>query len=539
MPHQAPKPTPLSEANTTKQLSFLSDIVENNITQVRSYLENGMNPNVEKKRLSAIELAVRTDNYEMVKLLLEYGANPLEKMGDTYLDMSVTAFSSSLEDSRILKLMFEYGANAQNINNFSAFSGAASKNREENFNFLLENSFDVNATIRQKDSILSFCAYDPSRVKMTNLLLIHGADVNAQTDQNVTALHNAITQGNSENVTLLLKYGADVNHQDYQGNNAVAKAVKFDNAEILKILIKYDADITSKLYKKVTPLVVAAVLDNYRVAQVLVDSMNVKDGGYILIAYKYGDSKMFNFLLDNGFRENSIKLGKSYINFYLVNDRDEELQEYLSIYGFDGFELRYISIKSRARLSKIFDKLLVKNSFNDKQKLSIAKNFQYVRDNQRAYKWMMDISAEKVDAKVKCNLSTNAGKVLIKACKKYAQQLQEKHLDKNLSFIYLVLKEYDKSIQASKRSLKKDKLPFVYSNMGHVYLIKGDKKRAYQAYKNYFVKLKSTTALIYMKEDFNVLKLAYPSRSAEFTEAYEYSKKIDREVMKKYLKSKR
>jgi len=531
-----PKPTPIVEAKTTESLTFLSDIVENNIGAVKKSLENGLNPNVERKNISAIELAVRKNNYEMVKLLLEYGANPLEKMSNTYIEISVAGYSSSLEDSRILKLMFEYGANAKNMNNFSAFSGAISKNREKNFDFLLEQGFDVNARSAKQDSILSFCVYEPSRVKMTKILIGHGADVNAKTDENITVLLTAIQEKNVENLKLLLENGADVNYADSYGNTAVAKAVKFDYPEVLKILIEYDADILSKLYNKVTPLVIATMLDNYKTAKVIVDNMKEKDANYILIAYKYGDSKMFNFLLNNGFGVPKIKLGKSFINFYLANGRDTELQEYLGVNEFNSFELRFISMKAREKISKIFDNLLVKNNFSNDEKLSIAKNFEYVRDNIRAYQWMMQVNAKDVPVKFRCIISSNVGKIDITACKTYEKILQEDSSDMRLSYIYLILKEYDNAIKASKISLKKDKKYYVYSNLGHSYLLKGDKKRAYRAYKNYIEKVDSESALFNIASDFEMLKLTYPKRVLEFEKAYIYTKRIDKEMLQKYMK---
>ena len=536
MIHSTPKPTPLLEANTTQELIFLHDIVDENVTAVQKSLEDGLNPNIQSQNISAIEFAIRRKNYEIIKLLLEHGANPLEKMSNFYLDITVAGYSSSLEDSRILKLMFEYGANAQNLNNFSTLSGAISKNRVENFNFLLENGFDVNARSKDADPILALSTYDPSHLKITEILLSKGADVNARNDENATILMSAITKGNSANVKLLLEHGVDVNHADLNGNTAVAKAVKFDNPQILKLLIEYDADITSKIYSKVTPLIIACVLDNYKSAKVIADAMKEKDGRYILIAYKYGDSKMLNFLLDNGFVVPNLTLGKPFINFYLANNRDKELQEYLSINEFKGFELRYISMKARARVSKIFDNLLLKNSFSDEQKLHISKNFEYVRDNKRAYKWMIQVDSKNIPVKFGCIISSNVGKTDISACQTYAKNLEKDGSNMRLSYIYLVLKEYDKSIKAAKISLKKDKKYYVYSNLGHSYLLKGERKKAYSAYKNYMKKLDSVSALLNIESDFEMLKYTYPKRVAEFEKAYEYSKKIDKEMMQKYMK---
>jgi len=536
MPQNTPKPTPLLEANTTQELTFLHDIVDGNLSAVAQSLKSGLNPNIESQDVSAIEFALRRQNYEMIKLLLEHGANPLEKMSNSYLDITVAGYSGSLEDSRILRLMFEYGANAQNLNNFSTLSGAITQNREDNLNFLIENGFDVNAKGKNADTVLGLSSYDPSHVKTTEILLSKGADVNAKNDDNATVLLSAISKGNSANIELLLKSGVDVNHADLQGNTAVAKAIKFDYAKILKLLIKYDADIISKIYKTATPLVIAAVLDNYKTAQVIVDAMKEKDSSYILIAYKYGDSKMLNFLLDNGFETPDLDLGKSFINFYLANGRDRELQAYLGKKEFKNFELRYVSMIAREKLSKIFDKLLLKNSFTNKQKLHIAKNFEYIRDNQRAYKWMREVDAQDVPVKFGCVISSNVGKTDISACQTYAKNLQKEKSHMRLSYIYLVLKEYDKGIKSAKISLKKDAAYYVYSNLGHSYLLKGEKKKAYRAYKNYIEKLDSVSSLLNIESDFKMLKLTYPKRAEEFDEAYAYTKKIDKEKLLNYMK---
>jgi tetratricopeptide (TPR) repeat protein len=124
----------------------------------------------------------------------------------------------------------------------------------------------------------------------------------------------------------------------------------------------------------------------------------------------------------------------------------------------------------------------------------------------------------------------------MKSCQTYAKTIQKEGLDMKLSYIYLVLKEYDKSIKSAKNSLKKDKKYYVYSNLGHSYLLKGEKKKAYRAYKNYIEKVDSVSALFNLKADFDMLKLTYPQRAVAFDRAYAYAKKIDKETMQNYMK---
>ena len=61
-------------------------------------------------------------------------------------------------------------------------------------------------------------AVESGKKEMTELLLAHGALVNAQDDAGRTALHLAVSAGSSPMAELLLAHGADVNLKDNQGN---------------------------------------------------------------------------------------------------------------------------------------------------------------------------------------------------------------------------------------------------------------------------------------------------------------------------------
>lgn len=58
--------------------------------------------------------------------------------------------------------------------------------------------------------------------EIVKLLIDNGADVNAKTNFNSTALHYAVINGNSiENIKFLIDNGADVNAKNYEGKTAL------------------------------------------------------------------------------------------------------------------------------------------------------------------------------------------------------------------------------------------------------------------------------------------------------------------------------
>ena len=85
---------------------------------------------------------------------------------------------------------------------------------------------------------------EPYYIKIAEILLEHGADINKKSN-GIAPLHFAANVPNNEK-PILLKYllekGADVNIRDFQGSTPLFVANFADNKEVIDLLIKFGAD---------------------------------------------------------------------------------------------------------------------------------------------------------------------------------------------------------------------------------------------------------------------------------------------------------
>jgi ankyrin repeat protein len=81
---------------------------------------------------------------------------------------------------------------------------------------------------------------------LVELLLAHGADVNAKDNGNYTALHEAALAGHNDLVELLLAHGADVNTKDKDGFTALHDAAWHGYKDVVELLLAHGADVNAK-----------------------------------------------------------------------------------------------------------------------------------------------------------------------------------------------------------------------------------------------------------------------------------------------------
>jgi ankyrin repeat protein len=134
---------------------------------------------------------------------------------------------------------------------------------------LLKAGAAVNARdARGKTPLFLAVSISTTTPAMVQLLLDHGADVNAVAQDGSAPLGNAVLIGTTDIVTLLLEHGADVNYQAQHADNALASAIRLASPTLVRLMVEHGADVNQKnLYGK-TPLKAAAEMETFLAAVV-------------------------------------------------------------------------------------------------------------------------------------------------------------------------------------------------------------------------------------------------------------------------------
>lgn len=90
-----------------------------------------------------------------------------------------------------------------------------------------------------------FSAASSGNLKMTDLLISAGADINARTSSGTTALHSATQAGKPKRVRFLLERGADPSIPDAKGKLAGDYAAEMKLADVTQLLLQPPAPIAS------------------------------------------------------------------------------------------------------------------------------------------------------------------------------------------------------------------------------------------------------------------------------------------------------
>lgn len=285
----------LKQEYTLEGLCILCSRMDTDLEHLKNYIKN-----LQKKegkdvlnKMDSINrtpliCACRTNNLDMVKLLVKSGADVNQKDGTNRSPLDVSVFNaSSIGISKdLIKYLFKCGAKPDNKILLDRLIQAYNiGNKTFNFNDILK------------------------------LLISGGIDINAENWYGRCPIHTAIQEGNVDVIKSLIKNGADVNITDTFGVTPILKILNEDGLknqkEILKLLIKSGADINKSFSGGTTPLMACCKYSSNKnilpLIKILVENgsdVNIQDShGNTALHYaiKYSDTpQSVRYLIEHG-----------------------------------------------------------------------------------------------------------------------------------------------------------------------------------------------------------------------------------------------
>lgn len=227
------------DAAYNKHSALCYALKSNNENVARLLIENGANVHgitADESIEHPLWLAAWNGNTELAKYLVEHGANPDALVGDKPL----VAQAYSLEAPTIARTLLAAGAapNAEINGEPMLIAFLLDANLTKYVPELLEHGADPNAKYKKENATALGTALAKERSDAAKALIEHGADINAPSSKyKITPLMCAIATGQKEIMELLLRSGADKKMKDANGHSAEDYMENYNRRELMNLFI--------------------------------------------------------------------------------------------------------------------------------------------------------------------------------------------------------------------------------------------------------------------------------------------------------------
>ena len=257
-----------------------------NAAVVRLLLENGADATVkyQDEGLTILHLYLfglidgsegKAGDPEIVKVLLEYGSDPVAAPMDVLFDLPVLSIALLfMQDTETAMAILEHGGSEQLQEPWGSTALYLAVNRDdpEIVELLLSHGADPSGKVDEGNTPLHAAirasSFRPPHAGVIKLLLDNGASVNARNDSGTTPLHRAMDLPYADVVRLLLEAGADVSAVDDDGNTPLHRSVRRTHGQAAdadlatELLLEKGAPVAAVNKEGETPLHIAAVFSS-------------------------------------------------------------------------------------------------------------------------------------------------------------------------------------------------------------------------------------------------------------------------------------
>jgi hypothetical protein len=315
---------------------------DGNIDLVRSLLENGTE--VDQKDtcgITSLMVACQIGIFEMVKLLLENGANP---NAVDYFDLEFGREELPpilrTSDKAIIELLVKYGADihvSAKLDGRTVLHRACEAGHQSTVELCVNMKADVNAVLQNGETPL-MTAIKSGKLEIVRLLVEHGANVNQEDKIGVTPLNLARSFGKKDIENFLKKSGATTDHEIEE--KLIIWDMTCDN-DINYIALAYSDFQTEDGF---THVLACGISD---------DCCEKPTLGYTTFYFRLKDGKVFDYCVGNDFQwdEYVMKSGKEmttkfrrYVSLRQLEDRFSKINS-IFYYDYEDWEIVAWKIK--------------------------------------------------------------------------------------------------------------------------------------------------------------------------------------------------
>lgn len=258
-----------TDANGSQALGLVT-VANPSSEMLKLLLEHGAKATTsDPKIISPLYGATMTRRMEFIQLLLEAGADPLQKSTTA---SSALDLACSMGDIKIVRqLLSAVKDDSQLSNAYEPIYRAAQRGNLDIVRLLLKSGISVNARSSLEATPLHSVAKadDP---ELLQILLEAGAEINAQDQAGYTPLFNALEAGKFQHLPILFKHGASLDLTTAEGVTALMIAASWGDPETMKTLHQAGAKLDVSSDNKGTALHFAAVQGHLKAVKYLLDA---------------------------------------------------------------------------------------------------------------------------------------------------------------------------------------------------------------------------------------------------------------------------